>query len=55
VLEALNDAVLRPAAGVGYTTDEARHNLSQGAPHAAVEQLVEAIRAQLDPNRVLAV
>ncbi len=54
VLEALNDAVLRPAAGVGYTTDEARHNLSQGAPHAAVEQLVEAIRAQLDPNRVLA-
>jgi glycolate oxidase FAD binding subunit len=53
VLEALNDAVIRPAAGVAYTADNASYNLLQGPSHGAVEALVERIRRELDPRGVL--
>jgi glycolate oxidase FAD binding subunit len=54
VLEALNDAVIRPAAGVAYTAEDASYKLIQAESRDAVERLVEAIRAQLDPRGVLA-
>jgi glycolate oxidase FAD binding subunit len=54
VLEALNDAVIRPAAGVAYTAEGASYKVLQAESHDAVERLVEAIRAQLDPRGVLA-
>ncbi len=53
VLETLNDAVIRPAAGVAYTADNASYNLSQGPSHDVVEALVERIRRELDPRGVL--
>ena len=54
VLEALDEAVVRPAAGVAYTAEDASYNLLQAENHGAAERLVEAIRAQLDPRGVLA-
>ena len=54
VLEALNDAVIRPAAGVAYTSEDASYNLLQGPSHGAVEELVERIARELDPRGVLA-
>ena len=54
VLEALNDAVIRPAAGVAYTSEDASYNLLQGPSHGAAEELVERIARELDPRGVLA-
>jgi glycolate oxidase FAD binding subunit len=54
VLEALDDAVIRPAAGIAYSLEPASYKLSQAESHGAVERLVEAIRAELDPRGVLA-
>jgi glycolate oxidase FAD binding subunit len=48
-LAGLDEAVVRPAAGVAYTHAPPSDTASQGH-----ERLVEAIRAQLDPNGVLA-
>jgi glycolate oxidase FAD binding subunit len=48
-LAGLDEAVVRPAAGVAYTHAPASDTVSQGH-----ERLVEAIRAQLDPSGVLA-
>jgi FAD/FMN-containing dehydrogenase len=50
-LATLDEAVVRPAAGVAYTTeDQPSDTLSQGA----VTTLVERIRRELDPTGVLA-
>jgi glycolate oxidase FAD binding subunit len=46
----LDQAVVRPAAGVAYTPG---HTVSQG-PDPAVERLLERIRLAFDPNGVLA-
>jgi glycolate oxidase FAD binding subunit len=48
-LAGLDEAVVRPAAGVAYTHAPPSDTVSQGH-----ERLVEAIRAQLDPGGVLA-
>jgi glycolate oxidase FAD binding subunit len=48
-LAGLDEAVVRPAAGVAYTHAPPSDTVSQGH-----ERLVEAIRAQLDPSGVLA-
>jgi glycolate oxidase FAD binding subunit len=53
VLEALNDAVIRPAAGVAYTAEDASYKLLQGPSHGAVEELVKRIGRELDPRGVL--
>ena len=53
VLEALNDAVIRPAAGVAYTAENASYNLLQASSHGAVGELVERIARELDPRGVL--
>jgi glycolate oxidase FAD binding subunit len=53
VLEALNDAVIRPAAGVAYTAEDASYKLLQGPSHGAVEELVKRIARELDPRGVL--
>jgi glycolate oxidase FAD binding subunit len=49
-LAELDEAVVRPSAGVAYT---ASYNLSQG-DDPAVEQLLERIRLAFDPNGILA-
>ena len=50
-LRGLAEAVVRPSAGVAYTADEQPSNtVSQGG----IDQLIERIRSELDPNRVLA-
>ena len=48
-LDALREAVARPASGVAYVTEP-----GAGEPDAATASLVDAIRAQLDPRGVLA-
>ena len=53
VLEALNDAVIRPAAGVAYIAEPASCMLLQGETHGAVQELVERIARELDPRGVL--
>ena len=53
VLEALNDAVIRPAAGVAYSADNASYNSLQAPSHGAVEKLAERIAQELDPRGVL--
>jgi glycolate oxidase FAD binding subunit len=53
VLEALDDAVIRPAAGVAYTATDASHDVGQGTSEANVERLVERIARELDPRGVL--
>ncbi|MGH3128549.1 MAG: FAD-binding oxidoreductase [Gaiellaceae bacterium] len=53
VLEALDDAVIRPAAGVAYTATDASHDVGQGTSEANVEKLVERIARELDPRGVL--
>jgi glycolate oxidase FAD binding subunit len=53
VLEALNDAVIRPAAGVAYTAEDASYNLLQAPSDGAVERLVRRIAHELDPRGVL--
>ena len=50
-LAGLDEAVVRPAAGVAYTA-EAQPSGSE--PQSAVEALVEQIRREFDPNGVLA-
>ncbi len=50
-LAGLDEAVVRPAAGVAYTADE---QPSGSEPQSAVEALLERIRRELDPNGVLA-
>jgi glycolate oxidase FAD binding subunit len=54
VLEALDDAVIRPSAGVAYPKDDARRMLLQAEDRSAVEELVERIARQFDPRGVLA-
>jgi glycolate oxidase FAD binding subunit len=54
VLERLNRAVVRPAAGVAYADEAASYNLLQAAPDATAEQLVERIARALDPRGVFA-
>jgi hypothetical protein len=49
VLVELDDAVVRPAAGVAYTGE-----LSDVPSTEAVERLIAALRTQLDPRGVLA-
>jgi hypothetical protein len=49
VLVELDDAVVRPAAGVAYTGE-----LSDAPSADVVERLVAALRTQLDPRGVLA-
>jgi len=51
-LAVLSDAVVRPSAGLAYTADVETSNGSE--PQGAVDALVERIRHELDPNRVLA-
>ena len=53
VLEALSDAVIRPAAGVAYTAENASYNLLQAPSDGAVERLVQRIAHELDPRGVL--
>jgi glycolate oxidase FAD binding subunit len=53
VLEALDDAVIRPAAGIAYTATDASHDVGQGTSEANVEKLVERIARELDPRGVL--
>jgi glycolate oxidase FAD binding subunit len=53
-LAGLDEAVVRPAAGIAYTTNEPSDTVSQGREPEAVRRLVEAIRLQFDPNGVLA-
>jgi glycolate dehydrogenase FAD-binding subunit len=48
-LETLDEAVVRPAAGVAYVPDDAPSDLSE-----PVRGLADRIRAQFDPNGVLA-
>ena len=48
-LEALTEAVARPASGVAYVPEPTAHE-----PHESTSRLVDAIRAQLDPQGVLA-
>ena len=48
VLESLEEAVLRPAAGVAYVRDPVPEESNPGA-----ERLTEAIRSVFDPQRVL--
>ena len=51
-LAGLDEAVVRPAAGVAYTSDEQPSDtVSQGD---ALAILLERIRRELDPNGVLA-
>ena len=50
ILAELGEAVVRPSAGLAYTTDE---HVDTAEPDA-VRRLVEAIRRQFDPNGVLA-
>jgi glycolate oxidase FAD binding subunit len=55
VLAELGEAVVRPAAGVGYTAQASSGSKLSQAPSAEpVERLVAALRAQLDPAGVLA-
>lgn len=49
----LGEAVVRPAAGIAYTT-EPSDAVSQGPQAEAARKLVEAIRRQFDPNGALA-
>ena len=53
MLVALDDAVIRPAAGVAYTAEDARYDVVQGTSDAAAEKLVEGIARELDPRGVL--
>ena len=48
-LDALREAVARPASGVAYVTEPGAHE-----PDAATASLVDSICAQLDPRGVLA-
>ncbi len=50
-LAGLDEAVVRPAAGVAYTAEE---QPSGSEPQSPVEALIERIRRELDPNGVLA-
>ena len=53
VLAEVDEAIVRPAAGVAYTTHSMPSDkLSQGSS-AAVERLIERIQRQLDPRGVL--
>jgi glycolate oxidase FAD binding subunit len=55
VLGELEDAVVRPSAGVAYTADPSPSNtLLQAADESARVRLVERIRRELDPRGVLA-
>jgi glycolate dehydrogenase FAD-binding subunit len=55
VLENVDQALVRPSAGVAYSSEEhARHNVLPAGPAPGRDRLVEAIRAQLDPQGVLA-
>jgi glycolate oxidase FAD binding subunit len=62
ILETLSEAVLRPAAGVGYTREkstsddrlQAFSTASSTADGLSLDRLVERIAAQLDPRGVLA-
>jgi len=49
VLEGLNEAVARPASGIAYVPDP-----TADEPNASTSRLIDAIRAQLDPQGVLA-
>ena len=49
-LEALPEAVVRPASGVAYVPEPTADEL----PNASTSRLLDAIRAQLDPQGVLA-
>jgi glycolate oxidase FAD binding subunit len=49
VLQGLTEAVIRPTAGVAYVPEPVVEE-----PDAAVERLIEAIRAAFDPNGALA-
>jgi glycolate oxidase FAD binding subunit len=54
-LATLDDAVVRPAAGLAYTAAPAPSDtVSQGGSHDGRKRLVEVIREQLDPRGVLA-
>jgi glycolate oxidase FAD binding subunit len=54
-LQALQQAVIRPSAGVAYTAEALpSYKLLQARSADAVEGLVAALRAQLDPRGVLA-
>jgi FAD/FMN-containing dehydrogenase len=48
VLESLDEAVIRPAAGIAYVPDAVPEE-----PNPGVERLTEAIRSAFDPQRVL--
>ncbi len=48
VLSGLSQAVVRPASGIAYVTEPAAHELD-----LRTRELVDAIRVQLDPQRVL--
>ena len=52
VLQTLTEAVVRPAAGVAYTSAGASDDLSQ-ARSSGVDALVQRIRRELDPRGVL--
>jgi glycolate oxidase FAD binding subunit len=54
VLERLDEAVVRPAAGNAYTAEPASYNLLQGDLPDATQRLLERIVRELDPRGVLA-
>jgi glycolate oxidase FAD binding subunit len=55
LLENVDQALVRPSAGVAYSSEEhARYNVLPAGPAPGRDRLVEAIRAQLDPQGVLA-
>ena len=53
VLEALDEAVIRPSAGVAYTRRRAQVTICYKRRPSGVEKLVERIRRELDPRGVL--
>jgi glycolate oxidase FAD binding subunit len=54
ILEPLSDAVIRPAAGVGYTSEPSASIEKSQALSEPSQALVERIRRELDPGGVLA-
>ena len=53
VLQELTDAVVRPAAGVAYTSHASAHDDLSQASSSGVDALVQRIRRELDPRGVL--
>lgn len=54
VVEDIQEAVIRPAAGLAYTRDPAsRSTLAEGSSAEALEQLLDRVLRELDPHGVL--